>query len=134
MTLIQAALVTFVETNLPSAGKGFPVLVPQDEPLPAWAYQRIPISGELLSHGGPTGLVTDRIQITVQAAETTGKSAYQNVVTTADLIRAAIDGYQGLMGDVPVDYCHVRSIQDDWAAQRELPVARLDITIQYRRT
>lgn len=133
MTLIQAALVTFVQTNVSGAGKGFPLLVPQDESLPAWAHQRIPTSGELLSHGGKTGLVTDRIQITVQAAETTGKSAYQNAVTTAEAIRAALDGYQGLMGDVPVDYCHVRSIDDDWAAQRELPVARLDITIQYRR-
>jgi hypothetical protein len=133
VTLIQPALVTFVETNIPTAGKGYPVLVPQNAALPAWAYQRIPTSAELLAHGGPTGLVTDRLQITVQG-DTEGNEPYSKAVTQAEAIRAMLDGYKGLMGDVEVHYCHVTSIQDDWAAARELPVARIDITIQYRRT
>jgi len=130
--LIQEALLAFIEKNVPSAGIGYPVLIPVDKPLPAWAYQVLD-DEEILSHKGKTGFVKAYLQITVNAAVEVGKSQYQSAMTIANAIRTALDGYQGLMGTVPVYYCHVKPISDEWAAQREIPVARLRIRINYRR-
>lgn len=126
MTTIMEELVSYLATNVSSAGNGFPQVIPQDESLPAYAYQRIPASGEQLAHDGPTGLITDRIQITQQG------ETYAEAVTQAEAIKTALDGFKGTMGALTVDYCHVRSIDDEWSASRQLPVARLDISIQYR--
>lgn len=133
MTLIQEALKTYVERNVPSAGSGYPILVPIDKTLPAWAYQWINPSSELLFQSGASGFVKDTVQLTVHGEEAGGKSAYQVAVTNAEAIRAALDGFQGTMSGVAVQYCHVRSIEDSWAAQHEMPVARLRININYRR-
>ena len=132
--VIQEALVSYIEANVSEVGTGYPLFVPQDADLPAWAYQRINPSREQMSHAGATGLVTDRFQITVQGSEDSGVSAYGVTIAAAEALRAALDGYQGLMGTLNVDGCFVRSIDDDWALSRELPVARLEISVMYRRS
>jgi hypothetical protein len=125
---IEEGLVIFIEAQVPSAGKGYPLVVPQD--LSGWAYQRIPNQGQQLAHGGKTGFVRGRFQITVTGG---GETPYADAKVKANAIENAMHGYKGLMGTVPVDYCNVRSIDDDWAEAQKLPVQRLDLQINYRK-
>lgn len=123
---IEEGLVTFIGTNAPSAGKGYPLTVPQG--LAGWAYQRLPNRGETLAHGGKTGFVRSRFQITVIGS---GDTPYADAKEKAVAIHDAIHGYKGLMGTVQVEYCRVQSIDDEWADAQELPVQRLDIQLNY---
>ena len=127
MADIEEGLVTFIEAQAPSAGKGYPLVVPQD--LSGWAYQRIPNQGEDLAHDGPTGFVRGRFQITVTGG---GETPYSDAKTNARAIATALHGYKGLMGTTTVYYCRVQSIADEWADAQKLPVQRLDIAMNYR--
>jgi hypothetical protein len=130
MTLIQQGLVTYLEAQVPSAGKGYPLEVPQDAAYPAWTYQVID-DEQQLAHSGGTGFHKARIQVDVMAEETASLSAYGNSAGIAALMRAALDGYQGNMGSVQVDFCKT-VISDDFAELHQLPSVRFDVLINYR--
>lgn len=131
MATIEEGLKAFIEAQVASAGKGFPQEIPVDADFPAWAYTVIS-DEEWLSHGGRTGLVKARIQCDFLAKESGGLSDVANVKAIATAARNALDGYQGLMGSVTVDYCHVE-LTDDWADIHQLPVQRFDVMLTYHR-
>jgi hypothetical protein len=130
MPTIEEGLVSFIEAEVTEAGKGYPQEVPVDADFPAWSYNVIS-DDEMLSHGGATGFVTARIQLDFLAKETESKSDYAVIKTIAATARAALNGYQGDMGGVRVDYCKVE-LNDDWADIHKLPVQRFDLVLNYR--
>lgn len=127
MADIEAGLVTYIEAQVPTAGKGYPLVVPQD--LTGWAYQMLPAKGEDLAHDGPTGFFRGRFQITLEGS---GETPYADAKAKAKAIRQALHGYKGLMGSVPVEFCYANAIEDDRAEALKLPVQRLDVKINYR--
>lgn len=130
MTTIQEGLVSYIEAQVPTAGKAYPQEIPQDADYPAWAYEVID-SEQVLGHGGGTGFYKARIQIdlVVEASELVG--AYAAAAGLAALLRAALDGYKGSMGGVQVEYCKTTQ-SDDWAELHNLPTASFDVMINYK--
>jgi hypothetical protein len=126
---IQEGLIAYLEAQISTAGKSYPIQVPQDGPYPAWAYQVID-DDQMLSHGGGTNYCKARIQIDLMAKETVNLSAYAVAQGLAGLMRKKLDGYKGLMGTVQVEYCKT-SLSDDWADLHQLPIASFDVTIHY---
>jgi hypothetical protein len=131
MATIEEALVAFITANVTEAGNGYPQEVPVDADFPAWSYNTIS-DEEVLSHGGRSGYAKARIQCDFMARETAELSDYAVVKGIAEAARNALDGYQGTMGTVNVDYCHVE-LTDDWADTHKLPVQRFDVILSYRR-
>lgn len=131
MASIEEGLKAYLEVQVTAAGKGFPIEVPQDEALPAWAYQTVDDIGDL-AHNGRTGFVRARIQIEVTAQETATQSAYGAAKGIAEEMRQALDGFKGDMNGVQVDFCHT-TLSDDWADLRKLPQQKFDVIIHYQR-
>lgn len=130
--LIQECLVAYLAAQVPSAGKGYPVEVPQDAAYPSWTYQVID-DEELIAHDGATGFFKARIQIDVMAEETASLDAYGNSATIAAAMRAKLNGFKGLMGTVAVKFCKT-VISDDFADLHQLPSVRFDVLINYRQS
>ena len=130
MTTIQEGLRTYLEAQVPSAGKGYPMNVPQDAAYPAWSYQVID-DDQLLSHSGGTGFFKARIQIDVMAQETASLSAYGNAAGIASLMRTALDGFKGTMSGVQVEFCKIM-LSDGWAELHNLPTRNFDVMINYK--
>ena len=130
MTAIQSAVKTYIETQVPAAGKSYPVQVPQDAAYPSWSYEVID-DDELMSHGGGTGFFRARIQIKLTAKETGSASAYGNASSLAGQIRDKLDGFKGNMHGVNVKFCKT-TLSDDFADQKQLPIVSLDVLINYR--
>lgn len=130
MTAVQAGLKAYLETQVPAAGEGYPVQVPQDASYPAWSYEVVD-DDELLSHAGGTGFFKARIQIRVTAQETASVSAYGNASSIASQMRSKLNGYKGNMHGVQVEFCKAMS-SDDFAEQKQLPTISLDVLINYK--
>ena len=130
MATIEEGLVAYLEAQVPTAGKGFPIEVPVDEDVPAWSYQKVD-DDQLLAHSGGTGFYTARIQLNFHAKEAGGKSDYENAKDIAGVVRTKLDGYKGAMGSVQVKYCKT-TLSDDWADIHKLPLARFDVMINYK--
>jgi hypothetical protein len=124
MATIEEGIVAFVEASVASAGKGYPVQVPQKASYPAWAYE---VTGDVesLTHSGRTGWHEARVSLLFLAA------SYSTVKGIANALRAAFDGYVGAMGTKTVQYCHVVNVADTWADMHDMPAARLDLVINY---
>lgn len=131
MASIEEGLKAFLEAQVPTAGKGFPIEVPQDETLPAWAYQTVDDIGDL-AHDGATGFTRGRIQIAVTAKETLTESAYGAAKGIAEEMRQALDGFKGDMNGAQVEFCHT-TLSDDWADLRKLPQQKFDVILHYQR-
>ena len=130
MTTLMEGLAPYIEQQVPEAGKGFGVQVPQDEEYPAWSYQVID-DEELLAHGGGTGFFKARVQIELTAKETSTASAYANAVNIAQQIRIQLNGFKGNMNGLQVEFCKTTS-NDDWADQKQLPSVSFDVMINYK--
>lgn len=130
MTTVQEGIVGYIEVQVPEAGKGYPIQVPQDAAYPAWSYQLID-DDQLLSHGGGTGFNKARIQIDLLAKEANGLSAYGSAFAIARLIRAKLDGFKGMMNGVQVEYCKTM-LSDGWAELHNLPTVSFDVMINYK--
>ena len=120
---IEASLLAKIQADVPSAGKGYPLDVPQDA-APAWAYQTID-DEPVLAHNGPINFRKARVQITLIAVD------YSTAKTLSTAVRTALDGFKGVMYGTQVEYCKT-TISDDWADLHKLPVARLDVMINYK--
>lgn len=115
----NAGVVALVGTRI------YPLLVPQDAEMPALAYQRI--SGPRdHAHDGASGLALARIQLTFVAA------SYDGAKSLAAAVRAAMDGFSGMMGEVMVNACLLDNEIDHWAMGHEAPVVRHDYRIWYQ--
>ena len=132
MATIQEGLKSYIETNVTSAGYGFPLEIPQGEAFPAWSY-RVVDDDVLLSHAGRAGFCKARIQLDVMAKEANSKSDYENSLTVANALRAALDGYKGAMGSATVYYCHTTA-NDDYSDIFELPYVSIDVVIHYSKS
>jgi hypothetical protein len=124
MATIEEALLAHIEANVPEAGKGFPLDVPQDEAYPAFAYQTIDDTRPL-AHDGPLKLHKARVQITFIAAN------YGQAKGAANALSNSLDGYKGMMNGVSVQFCKTTA-SDDWADIHQLPVVRLDVMVNYK--
>ena len=120
---IEASLLAKIQADVPAAGKGYPLDVPQDAGT-AWAYQTIDDEA-VLAHGGPINFRKARVQITLMAVD------YATAKTLGAAVRTALDGFKGTMYGTQVEYCKT-TISDDWADLHKLPVARLDVMINYK--
>lgn len=130
MSSIQEGLVAYLEAQVPSAGKGYPLEVPQDASYPAWSYQVID-DEQVISHGGRIKYFKARIQIDILVQGSASIGAYAKAAGLAASMRAVLDGYKGNMGTVPVKYCKTM-LSDDWAELHNLPAERLDVMVHYK--
>jgi hypothetical protein len=124
MATIEEGLISFIESNVASAGKGYPLLVPQDAAYPAWSYE-VTTEEQTLTHSGPAGWY--EVRVTVLFIGTT----YALARAAADALRSALDGYVGAMGTRTVQYCHVSNQSASWADLHDMPAARLDLILNY---
>lgn len=124
MATIEEGLLAYIEANIPSAGKGYPLDVPQDAAYPAFAYQVISET-KIMAHDGPLKLRKTRIQITFIAA------TYAAAKSASNELAARLDGFKGWMLDRSVQYCETET-SDDWADIHQLPVAKLDVKLNYQ--
>ncbi len=130
MSVLEEGLMAYLEAQVPAAGKGYPIEVPQDAEKPAWSYQVID-EDQLLSHQGATGFFRTRIQMDVVVPETNLNSDYDNAKAIAADLRTALDGFKGDWSGVKIKYCKT-TLSDDWAEIHKLPVQRFDVQINYR--
>ena len=120
---IEEGLVSYIEANVASVGKGYPLNVPQDAAYPSWAYEVSSDEPELTMEG-PTGWHQARMTLMFLAPTYAGGKAAANAVV------AALNGYKGAMGGKTVQYCHATA-SDAWSDMHIMPVAKIDITIDY---
>lgn len=111
--------------------RGYPLMVPLDTTLPAWAYQRISGIPDQ-THEGPSGLVFGRFQITCLG------DRYTQAVSLENAIRACLDGFTGTMGGaggLSVWASQVTNMQDGYGGNQEplfeQKVRRMDIEMWY---
>jgi hypothetical protein len=103
----------------------YPLVIPQDTPLPAVAYQKID-STKTASHSGGSQLARSRFQFTCIAADYAGAKALGAAV------RVCWQGYRGTQAAVRIDGALIDSDQDDYNEPLSLviqPVVRLDVII-----
>lgn len=125
---LLTGLVSWMATNVPSAGNAYPMEVPQG--ISGWSYYVVS-DNQLIGHGGAQNFFTARIQVDLQYSVTGSASAYTATKTVADAMRAALDGYKGAMGSATVEFCKTE-ITDDWAPTAEAPSVRFDIVLNYK--
>lgn len=123
MATIEEGLVSFIEANVASAGKGYPLVVPQDAAYPAWSYMISETQD--LTMDGATGWFVARVSI--QFIHT----SYSLARGSADALRAALDGYRGTMGTRSVQYCHVSEIASSWSDAHDMPGVNMSLVIDY---
>lgn len=126
--VLLSGLVTYIASNVASAGNAYPQEVPQG--VTGWSYSVVSDIQEL-SHAGAMNFYKARIQADLQYEATVSKSAAMVTHEVADAMRAALDGYKGAMGSASVKYCRTE-ITDDFAEASESPSIRFDIVIHYK--
>lgn len=108
--------------------RGYPLSIPQDIALPAWAYQRV--SGEReTAHDGALGMASGRWQITCQA------ESYDGAKSLAEAIRLCLDGFAGWMGQAPglrVFGGKIESEIDGYGMTSGIYTVRLDVSMFYK--
>lgn len=119
---IAAGLAQFlIDSGL--VGKAvYPLVIPQDQVLPAVAYQRID-TPRVRSHSGPSGLASPRFQLTVQCG------TYWEMLWVAQGIRERLDGFRGMMGTCTVQSCAVVNETEFQTEGNRYYVTRLDVII-----
>jgi len=98
-TRIQHALETILEedsgVSAIVSSRVYPLLRSTGSALPAITYQKID-GPRLQSHDGPSGTAHPRFQVNIWAKK------YTEVVTLAERVRIALDGYSGTVGTVVI--------------------------------
>lgn len=126
--VLLSGLVSYIASNVASAGNGYPQEVPQG--VAGWAYSVVSDKQDL-GHGGALNFYKARIQVDLQYDASASKSAAMVTHEVADAMRAALDGYKGAMGSATVRFCQTE-ITDDFAQTSESPSIRFDILINYK--
>ena len=124
MTL-EAGLIRFIGGTNIFGNRVFPMIVPQEMDLPACAVQRF--SGPRdHTHSGPSGLVNARVQVSVVG------QTYQEAKESGEMLRSALDGYVGTMGEMSVGLCFLVNEMDGASDLGERQVVRYIYMIGYR--
>lgn len=125
---IYAHLSTASGTALLASTRGYPLTIPQDVALPAWAYQRV--SGERVqAHDGMLAHTTTIIQITCQA------ETYTAVKSLARAVRQELEAFKGQMGGDGGVWVHSTAVGGDldgYGATAGGYTVRMDVTIRFR--
>lgn len=127
--IIEEALISLLKDTAGvtaiAGTRGYPLQIPQDAALPAYAYQRISGPREATQEGA-SGFALARIQIGCQA------ETYAEAKALKEAIRLAVDGYQGTMGGgVTVFGCYVENELDGMPGVNEARVVYIDVLIEY---
>jgi hypothetical protein len=126
---IEEGIVTFLKSDAPLTAvigsRVYPMRLPQGETLPAVTYQRIS-SPPRSSHDGASTLKNPRFQF-----KSWGET-YADARTVADLLKAALDGYVGLMGTVAVQNTIIMNDLDYNDPQTETYQGVVDAIIWHR--
>ncbi len=112
--------------------RGFPLMVPPNESLPAWAFQVIDGDRDH-THDGPSGLRMVRVQITCIG------NKYLEAVALGNAVAASLNGYKGQMGGaggLMVSPALVVDESDGYGGSLEplfeQKVRRLDVMVWYQ--
>lgn len=109
-----------------AGARGFPILVPLDTTLPAWAYQVISQVKEK-THSGSEDLWMSRVQMTCIG------STYSQASGLAQAMYEALDCFEGVMGTVYVHVAQCGEISDGYPGNAETffeqNVKRFDVVI-----
>ncbi len=115
-----------------AAARGYPLMVPPETTLPAWAYQVITADGDD-THSGPSGLRMCQVQITCIG------NKYSEAMALGNAVRASLDGYVGTMGGaggLKVNPAQVTNESDgyggSWEPLFEQKVRRMDVIVWYQ--
>jgi hypothetical protein len=135
--VIEEALYLHLSTEasvaLLASTRGYPLTIPQDVSLPAWAYQRI-AGDRVLAHDGVVRYARALIQITAQGP------TYNEAKDLMNAIRQALDGFTGQMGSggapgnggVWVFRTLGRGEIDGYGTASPVFTVRMDFEIEYR--
>lgn len=121
---LTVGLRNFIEQGTPEAGKGYPLEVPQDAAMPAFAYQVLN-DDATIAHSGRTVMSKATVLVTIVA------SSYQAAKSVQLALKGRLDGFKGSLGGVEAFFCKT-AINDDWADIHQLPVIKFDVTIVYK--
>ena len=103
----------------------YPMLVPQEQSLPAIAYQEISAPDRFYAHDGPVGIARKRIQITAVAER------YASLKDTLAAIRGALSGYSDTVATVKIFSSFLANEFDGYGDQNDLFVGRQDYLIMF---
>lgn len=129
MAEIEEALVNILTNDVGVSAligtRCYPYLAPQDQGLPAIAYQKI--SGSpFYAHDGEAGLSQARIMISNVDDDYAGAKAL------ARAVRDALSAYQGTAATVYVDGGLLKLEVDGYGAENQMHVVRQDYLITFR--
>lgn len=112
--------------------RGYPLTVPPEVTLPAWAYQVITADGDD-TMSGPSGLRMARVQITCIG------NKYSEAVALGNAVRTCLDGFTGVMGGAGgLVVCPAQVVNEldgyggSWEPLFEQKVRRLDVIVWYQ--
>ncbi len=126
---VEEGLYAFLTTNgaisALLASRVYPLRLPQNPTYPAVVY-KVVSEKQPMTHGGtPGGLVTIRVQFDCHGGTYTLSKQLKNV------LKAELDGFNGLMGTVQVGHVHFLNAVDALAAVTETAVIPVDFRILY---
>lgn len=119
LTTVPRATAALIGTRL------YPLLIPQEQPLPSVAYQRVGTQPKM-EHGGASGWARAVIQFTCQS------TSYSGVKAMTQALRDDLAGYRGTMTTgIDVHFCNQvnESDQDDLF---DAAVSRCDFEFLYK--
>ncbi len=131
MATLEEALFSYLtsaprETAALVGTRVYPLLIPQEQQMPAIAYQRVGTQPKL-AHDGPMGWARAVIQFTCQAGTFAGVKA----ITLA--LRNDLAGYRGQMGTDPVDVHFCNQVnENDQDELFDAAVSRCDFEFLYK--
>ena len=127
--MIEEGLRSVLVTNVTLVGgRVFPTIRAQGSPYPSVVYQLISDPARY-ALDGPTGLVEARFQINSYGL------TYGAMKAVARQVRAALDGFVGTMGGLPVSLVKYEGGSDRYDQDGDLDgvhAHRADVMIQYR--
>lgn len=122
---ITAGLAQFLIDSGLVGSRVYPLKIPQEQVLPAIAYQRID-TPRVKSHSGPSGLAAPRFQLTIQC------TTYESMSAVARGVRERLNGFTGMMGTTEVQSTFVVNENEFDTEANKYFISRLDVVIWHR--
>lgn len=119
---VYARMTGFAAVSARVGNRVYPLLAPQDAPLPTLAYQvisSVPQRGQ----GGFSHLTQTVFQLTCQAAD------YAGVKALAVAARQCWESYKGTVNGITIGSAMVINESDGYSEELIAPVVRMDVSI-----